>query len=130
MKETVPRTKLVKRISNSEIPSTELSLQNIANMRTERLANKTIPDQIADHPICYLNHYWPGGREAFRASQKMQMVDRFYPMAKGGALFVDEEHDKDQRDFKAKREVMQKLGHRYLVVTPTMTMMEAMEQLA
>lgn len=95
-----------------------------------RDATKTLAENIAGHHFYHLNYYWPGCKQAFPMNGKLQHVDKFFPFAENGPLFVDEVKAQDNRDFKLKNEVMKKLGHRYIVLKPNMTMLEAYEAMA
>lgn len=93
-------------------------------------SQKSLADQIAGHFFFHRGYYWPGCKQAFPNNLLMQHVDKFYPMAEGGPLFIDEVEAADNRNFEVKKEVMKKLGHRYLVIKPNMTLLEAFEALA
>jgi hypothetical protein len=130
---TTTRVRIVKRKSSV---SDEVVLPNdIEPSKKEypsivRRTEKTLAETVANHFLFYRNHYWKGCKEAFPHIRNLHHVDKFFPLAEGGPLYIDEKSDKDQRDLKAKEEVMKKLGHRYLIITPNMSLLEALEALA
>lgn len=92
---------------------------------------ETVAEKIAEDKFCQRNHIWPGARQAFPFNSKMHYVDKFYPYAEGGPLFVDEPTRlSDLKQYELKAEAMKKLGHRYLVIKPGMTEIDAREVLA
>lgn len=106
----------------------ERKIQAIAKKSRELL---TVAEKIAQDKFCQRNHRWPGGQQAFPFNSKMHYVDKFYPYAEGGPLFVDEPTRKDDLEqFKLKEEAMKELGHRYLLLKPGMTEVDALEALA
>jgi hypothetical protein len=91
----------------------------------------SMAEKIANDKLCYRNYVYPGSKNLFPDSPKLQTVDKFYPYAEGGPLFVDEWANTDLKEtIETKRNAMRKLGHRYLSVTPGMTELEAIESLA
>lgn len=91
---------------------------------------KPLAEQVAGHHFFQRNYYWPGGKQAFPGQFRLHHVDKFFPFAEGGPLYVDEKHDKDARDLEAKKAFMKKLGNRYLILSQNTTLIEAMESLA
>lgn len=106
----------------------ERKIQAIAKRSRELL---TVAEKIAQDKLCQRNHIWPGAKQAFPFNNKMQTVDKYFPYAEGGPLFVDEPTRKDDLEmFKLKEEAMKELGHRYLLLKPGMTEVDALEALA
>lgn len=129
----VGTVKVVKRRQKGEIEVPDILAEPKGSQMKERLAKRaelSISDQVAGHGLSYRNYYWPGGKQAFPSDFRMHHVDKFYPFAQGGPLFVDEASQKEHRDLKAKKEIMEKLGHRYLIIQPNMTLLEATEAIA
>jgi len=90
-----------------------------------------IAETIAQDKFFQRNHIWPGSKQAFPFQPKMQTVDKYFPYAEGGPLFIDEPTRKeDLKEFSPKIEAMKKLGHRYLLIKPGMNELEAREALA
>jgi len=91
----------------------------------------TVAEQIAQDTLFQRNHIWPGAKTAFPFNQKMQTVDKYFPYAEGGPLFVDQpQRTADFSQFELKEKAMKDLGHRYLLIKPGMTLMECQEALA
>lgn len=132
---TIPNSRVMRSDKRSKDPKTEEKMiEEQKDRRVQALiagnALKTIAENIAEHQFYHRNYYWPGCKQAFPHLTNLQHVDKFFPFAVGGPLFVDEVKPADNRDFKQKKEVMSKLGHRYLVVTHDMKLIEAYEALA
>lgn len=88
-------------------------------------------DALAEDTLCYLNHYYKGGREKFPNDHQLQFVHKYYPYAKGGPLLIDEPAHKESLEiYTKKQEFMKELGHRYLLVKPKMTELDCREVLA
>lgn len=88
-------------------------------------------DNLAGDTFYHKNYYYPGGKAAFEMQPKMQIVDKYYPYAEGGPLFVDEcTRKEDLKEYDQKVEIMAKLGHRYLLVKPGMSEMDLREAMA
>lgn len=91
----------------------------------------TVAEQVANDKFHERNFMWPGGKQSFPFNNKMWTVDKYYPFAENGPLFVDEPSQKeDIGPYTLKREAMKKLGHRYLLLTEGMKFHEALEALA
>lgn len=116
--------------TKSKMDSEEAAKNAAVEVILARGANKSIAEQISGHHFYYKGYYWTGCKQAFENDLKHQHVDKFYPFAEGGPLFVDEVKANDNRDFEYKKAVMKKLGHRYLVVTHGMSAIEAYEAMA
>jgi len=92
---------------------------------------RSLAEHLAQSKLYYVNHIWPGAKEAFPFHPDLRMVDRYFPYAEGGPLFIDEPQRSDNlEEYKPKVEAMKKLGHRYLLLKPGMTELEAVEALA
>ncbi|HCW05855.1 MAG TPA: hypothetical protein DGG95_00625 [Cytophagales bacterium] len=127
--QVVTRRKASKHVEESEVektPDNDAVTQKIL----ARQANKTLAEQVANHHFYYRNFYWPGGKQVFPSQYRMHHVDKYFPYAEGGPLFVDEVEANDPRSFEEKKVAMKKLGHRYLVITKDMTLLHAYEALA
>lgn len=58
-------------------------------------------------------------------------VSRYFPYAKGGALYIDEPvTEADKKECEIKAEWFKALGLRYLVITHEMSLMDVLERLA
>ena len=91
----------------------------------------TFAERIAQHKLFYKNHIWQGAREAFPFHPALRMVDRYFPYAEGGPLYIDEPSRVDDlKQYEPKIDAMKKLGHRYLLLKPGMTELEVTEALA
>lgn len=146
MKQTNPKIS-AKTVNRKDVLGAEFSIENeekkeaaekasaserkIQAIAKQSRALQTVPEQIAQDKLCYRNHIWPGAKNSFPFHPKLQTVDKYFPYADGGPLFVDElQHTDDKTKFDSKKEAMKTLGHRYLVMTPGMTFHEALEELA
>lgn len=86
--------------------------------------------EVAQDTLCNRNWPWKNARSHFPLDPLMRTVDKFYPNAKGGPLYVDEpETEGDAKRYEKKRAVMKVEGLRYIVVTRDMTAVDARKQL-
>jgi hypothetical protein len=89
-----------------------------------------IPEIIANDKFCYLNWYFPKSQTMFPNHPQMRLVDKYYPRAEGGPLLVDEPvYPADIDACRVKSIALKAEGHRYLYLTPGMTVEEARKQL-
>jgi hypothetical protein len=126
----LPKSKIIraKKTQEVEIPKMSESDKDAAIRRAIlRKSLNRFSDMAAGDSYHFVKHYYPGGKQLFPNSIEMHTCDKFYPHADGGPLWIDEERGNDSRDFKAKKEAMQKLGHRYLVITRNMTELDVAE---
>ena len=94
-----------------------------------RAKYRSVADQIAEHKMHYRNHYYPGN-EMFMDTPELRFVDRYYPYAKDGPLYVDEPRDIQGESLcETKRKHMKQKGLRYIVIKARMEMHEVYEQL-
>lgn len=111
-----------------EIVSMEKRSVNSTQFREVQF--KSLAEKIARDQLFYRNHYYPGGREAFAFNIRGATVDKYFPYAEGGPLFIDEVlRTEDQELFKKKTEIMKSLGHRYVAIMPGMTELDITERL-
>lgn len=98
---------------------------------TRKIRSSSMVEDIAGDNLTYLNHYWPGCKEAFPSDQKLQTVHRYFPYAEGGPLYVDtpQQHEKLEL-YERKEKAMKERKLRYLLLKPDMTEMQAREALA
>lgn len=119
----------------SDLGDMDAKSPKVAGVKLREIDNGSrfqgIAEKIAQDKFCHINYYYPGGREAFPMREDMRRVAKFYPYAKGGPLFVDDlVHKKDEPKISEKKEIMKKLGHRYLILKQGMTETDALEQIA
>jgi hypothetical protein len=89
-----------------------------------------VAERIAEHKLCELNWYFPLCDELFPFRPKMRYVRKYFPLAAGGPLLVDEPQDEAEiEECKTKAAVLKAQGHRYVWVTQLMSIEEAMIQL-
>lgn len=90
----------------------------------------SIPDQIAgDKTIIHTNWIYPGGAGEFPNEAGMHWVDKCYAFAKPRLLVDFAQTEWQIARCKRKADAMKRLGHRYLYMTPKITMEDAREQL-
>jgi hypothetical protein len=127
---------MAKRIRGNVIMNDELrevvpvEKKTISGARFREVEFRSLAEKIAQDRLFYRNYYYPGGRESF-AETRGQTVDKYFPYAEGGPLFVDEVSRTEDEDlFKKKTETMKTLGHRYVAILPGMTEFDVVERLA
>lgn len=86
----------------------------------DRSAYLGIAGEISGDPI-YVGHTrWPNGEKHFPIEPLLHTCSKFFPYAKGGALYIDEpEIEDDVTNCKRKAEAMKKEGLRYCYIPPT-----------
>lgn len=92
----------------------------------------TISDRLAEDTTYFRGHKWDIFNKYYPTTDKalMRFVTKYYPYAKGGALFVDE--PKTEREYEMamqKHEAMKELSLRYVVVGDTESFQECLEKL-
>jgi len=101
------------------------------SVRFREVQFRSQAEKIAKDQLFYKNYYYPGGRQAFPDKPILQTVDKYFPYAEGGPLFIDEPlRTDDAKLFETKTEIMKKLGHRYVALTPGLSELDILERLA
>lgn len=123
-----------RKIKNNVIMTDELAgvvdLKKISGARFKEVEYSSLAEKIALDKLFYVRFYYPGGREQF-VEARGQTVDKFFPYADGGPLFVDEVNRlEDKKLFEKKTEVMKQLGHRYVAILPGMTELDVRERIS
>lgn len=86
--------------------------------------------EIAKHPMFIRNMRVGEFEEVFPHNPELRTVSKYFPVAEGGPLFVDEvSHESLEPQFARKREAMKAAGKRYLILRKTTDLQDAMEQL-
>lgn len=83
----------------------------------DRKKFKDLGDKLAQSTIYFRNRSWPNAKDYFDEMTDYCYVDKYYPYAEGGGLWVDEPRDEIEKkmDYE-KHEVMRKLGLRHVVI--------------
>jgi hypothetical protein len=91
---------------------------------------RSLAEELAKDKLYYKNHYYPGNKEFMRDHPRMRFVDRYFPYAKGGPLYVDEPMDKDEIALcEKKRDFMKEHKLRYVIIEPKAEFQSLFEQL-
>lgn len=78
---------------------------------------KMSASKIADSTFCKINYYHPLLKKKFPGNSKMWTVDKYYPYAKCGPLFIDEPRlDYRVQESKNKLAEFEKAGIKYLIL--------------
>lgn len=86
--------------------------------------------EVAKHPMFIRNMRVPELVDAFPFNPELRTVTKYFPIADGGPLFVDEvSHESLESQFAQKKKVLSKAGKRYLIIRKTTDLLDAMEQL-
>lgn len=119
-------------IPNDSVNAPQMTKNNVLKeISVRRRELRSLAERIAGDDYHYLNYYYEGGKGYFPQEHKMQTVSKFFPFAEGGPLFVDEpnmEHEFSMCE--RKKEVMKKLGHRYLIIKPGASELDLIEAIA
>lgn len=90
-----------------------------------------VQDQLANDFMCYRNEQVQVLKEQFPYDREMHYVDRFYPHAKGGPLYLDSPQMKhEEKRCEKKAHVMLEAGLRYAFVLPTDYLEDVLERIA
>jgi hypothetical protein len=127
----LPRSRVLRRKQQDTETLLNLQEHDFAKPKShvpkEKLAS--IAQQVAQDSFFYVNHYYPGGRENF-GDIAHQTVDKYFPYALGGPLFIDEpQNERDENICEEKKAIMEKLGHRYIIIKRGMSEIDIMELL-
>lgn len=90
----------------------------------------SIADQIAESDFFYRNWKYKEGEKHFPEDVLCWFVDKCYPYAKNGMLLVDEPRTEQSklRSY-AKRNVLKKLGYRFIIIEMDSDYYHCLEQL-
>lgn len=90
----------------------------------------TMSDQIAQHALYHRNYKYPNGWKYFPANPEMHQVTKYYPLAVGGPLLVDEPRTEWEMVLAyEKQKTLKKSGLRHIVIEKDSTMEDLWEQL-
>lgn len=126
--------------ANQPFPGARPDPKNLMDPKEGQVIQKrheftSIAEQIAESHIAVGNYRIPSDKKLFPLDQDAakRFVSRFFPYAKGGALFVDEPANEHELQFAEKRQkFLHGLGHRHVIVPRTTspeTLYNCMEQL-
>lgn len=110
--------------------------QKVINIETRRAAKAgdALSDKLAGDKFHHRNQFYPALQKAFPDCKELHYVDRFYPYAVGGPMAIDEANRLNTpleiEGMKLKREVLARIGIKYILLQPETTELEALEQLA
>jgi len=91
---------------------------------------RTVADHLAGDREIRKNNIIEGIRTKFPEKAYLWIVEKFYPYAQCGPLYVDEPiKEWELKECAEKIPLMKALGLRYVVIKPHMTLFEALEQL-
>ncbi len=101
-----------------------------SEVKSKNLRSVSLAEQLAGSSMMYRNYYWSGWQQHVPTKAELQTVDKYFPYAKDGPLFVDEPQlDWQIKKCEEKTAVIRRAGHRYLVLKPGMTFTDAQLQL-
>lgn len=111
--------------------TTELPLTEPEKRRSEPTGGwRSLAEKIAQSGLYKKGHFVPILKEAFPSNNVMWHIDRFFPYAEGGPIFIDEPtREPDILESKLKQKLLRQNGFRVVVLTPGITFDEAMLQL-
>jgi hypothetical protein len=101
-----------------------------AQPSSQIVTNVTLSDEIAKSRMIIRNVAYKGAREAFPYEPQHQTVERFFPLAEGGPLYVDMAMDPEaEAACQRKLKVMRENKSRYLILRKDIDIFDAMKQL-
>lgn len=99
----------------------------IKEIQTRRKYHNTA-SQVAESDFYKKNYMYDGGKKTFPDNPELWYVNKFFPYAKQGPLFVDEpKNDIEETMCDKKRSVVEKNGHKYLIIKKGMSDVDCIE---
>ena len=122
---------------NTRLGKPEVNFLDAEPKSGDRVSEMKLLQEIVKYPMCIRNRSYPEAKETFPFQPELQTIDRFFPLAACGELYVDRAEDEsDVKACEIKRKVMKKHKLRYLVIRTDMKtgevltdMFNAMEQI-
>ncbi len=139
----VEKTRVLKKEYPSEINRTKLQeikeQADVPNLReVQKFSN--VFEELAQDKFFYKNHFLPDLKEAFPNHPHMWHVDRYFPYAVKGPLYIDHVLKVEQQEtkqfaeamalFDAKKKFLKEKKRRYLCFKDGMDLLSAKEELA
>lgn len=85
-------------------------------------------EEIAKSTIYYRNYYYT--KEHFKHDESLRRVDKYFPHASGGPLYVDEPSGpSDFNRTKIKESLMKEIKFRYLIIEENDTLFDLLQKL-
>lgn len=98
--------------------------------RLPRTASYSLTDELAGGQFHYKNYFVSQLKANFLDSSQLWHVDKMYPYADGGLLFIDEPQTPEQIDHcLLKKIVMKEAGLRYIYITAEMDLIDCLTEL-
>lgn len=96
--------------------------------RTLRDLTMTIPEQVAKSKVHFRNYEFKEGRKEFHYHRDLRFVEKMFPYALPKPLLVDQPQTPQHlEECQRKAVVLKRLGYRYLIFSPSMTIEEALD---
>ena len=131
MSRTKAKMVVVPRFSDSEIELGDPEVRaSEAKAEARDLHDLTVPEQIAKSKVHFRNYEFNDAKKAFPYHRNLRFIEKMYPYALPTPLLVDQpETPQDLAECRTKAEVLKVMGYRYLILTKSMTLLEALESL-
>lgn len=98
--------------------------------RARSRKSESLSDDVAESKFHYRNQFCSELKLSYPMLPAYWHVDKFYPMAEGGPLYVDEPRtDYDTAISLEKQRLMTGAGHRFVVIKPDMSMDDVLNQM-
>ena len=95
-----------------------------------RISNVQLSENVAKSGYIIRNVSYPNARALFPFNPEHQTIERYFPVAEGGPLYVDNADTPEEiTACEKKRETMKELGRRYVVLKHDTDLFAVMEQL-
>jgi len=116
-----------RRQPSTTVYESSIAVSNTAKTRREKYS---VTDELAKDLFNYVNYLVPALQSKFPDNQKLWFVDKCYPYAEGGPLYVDTPYSPQEIDIcQLKKEVMRESNLRYVSITQQMDLQEAFQEL-
>lgn len=119
-------------IAATQITGSEITIEKTKELKGYNAeAYLGLAAKIAKSTVYYGNKKFKNADKYFPVNPLLRTVQKFFPYAEGGALYVDEPTDpQEERECGLKAAAIKKEGLRYIVITRDMHDMEETEALA
>lgn len=126
-KKNVPATTITKAESDSRTPQ---RVVRTIREDTARVDPETLYEEITKNRYHIKNFKFPFADELYPAQPGLRSVDKYFPIAEGGPLYVDiPQHQADLAECKKKAAFFKEKKIRYLYISGDTDMVAAQEQL-
>ena len=128
-------TRVVGKRGKKAAPTLDEDLADLKSKRSDdvppRGEYRSLAEQVSQSKYFERNKFVQALKLAFPQNPKLWTIDRYFPHAKGGAIYVEEPtYESEKKDARLKREAMRGEPGRFLIIEVGMENADVMHQLA